>query len=420
MTFFNELKQVHLTFLSLTKREKLNISVLGSIIFFLLFSYPLVRAVSTSLFLSSFGASQSPYVWLYSVLVLGVSVTVYNALQRDFSLTKLFFVTGVVTLLVFLVAIWGYFYHSEYWAYALYIWKEVYIILLIHSIFAFVNLTTPESVAKVIYGPFGALGSLGGILGGFAVSNFSRSFTERNILLVGVFIAFLSTLLIWLVDTNNDKHLLNFEKEKKKLSPLASIHNVKCYVFCICLIIMMSQFVINLGNYQFNFYLEESFPLKADKTNFLGLTYTYINSLSLGLQFVLMPILFRLFSPVTLHFIIPILFALFFFVSNLWGGMATAFILMKGVDYSIFSGAKELLYFPLGDLQKYGAKYLADMVVYRFSKGLISLILILVPSSGMVGGLFYASIAIWLVALLCLSKLYKKYHGDKYEQPINQ
>ena len=420
MTFFNELKQVHLTFLSLSKREKLNIGVLGSIIFFLLFSYPLVRATTTSLFLTSFGASQSPYVWLYSVLFLGFSVTIYNVLQRDLSVYKLFFMTGFITLFVFLVAIWGYFSHREYWAYALYIWKEVYIILLIHSIFAFVNLTTSESVAKVIYGPFGAIGSLGGIFGGFSVSYLSRSFTERNILLIGIFIAFFATLLIWLVNTDNDKRLLNFEKEKKKISPIASISNVKGYVFCICLIIMMSQFVINLGNYQFNFYLEEAFPLKADKTNFLGLTYTYINSLSLVLQFALMPILFRFFSPVTLHFIIPVLFALFFFVSNIWGGMATTFILMKGVDYSIFSGAKELLYFPLGDLQKYGAKYLADMVVYRFSKGLISLILILVPSSGMVGGLFYVSIFIWLAALLFLSKLYKKYHGDKYEQPVNQ
>ena len=168
MSFFNELKQVHLTFLGLSKREKLNITILGSIVFFLLFSYPLVRATTTSLFLTSFGASQSPYVWLYSVLCLGVCVTLYNSLQKDFSLYKLFSLTGFVSLLVFLVSIWGYFYHSESWAYILYIWKEVYIILLIHSVFAFVNLTTSESVAKVIYGPLGALGSLGGILGAFA------------------------------------------------------------------------------------------------------------------------------------------------------------------------------------------------------------------------------------------------------------
>lgn len=420
MSFLNELKQVHLTFLALSKKEKLNISILGSITFFLLFSYPLIRATTTSLFLTSFGASESPYVWLYSVLCLGLCVSLYNFLQRDFSLYKLFFLTGLVTLAVFLISIWGYFYHSEVWAYILYIWKEVYIILLIHSVFAFVNLITTEPVAKVIYGPLGALGSLGGILGGFWVTTFSREYSEKNILLMGVFVAFLSTILIWLLSTESNMHLMNFEKEKKKLSPLASIKNIKAYVICICLIIMMSQFVINLGNYEFNFYLEKAFPLKAEKTNFLGLAYTYVNSLSLVLQFIFMPILFRIFSPITLHFIIPVLFATFFFVSNLWGGMATAFILMKGVDYSIFSGAKELLYFPLGDLQKYGAKYLADMIFYRFSKGLISLVLILVPSSGMVGVLFYVFIAVWLAALVFLSKLYTKYHGDKYEQSTNK
>ena len=35
-----------------------------------------------------------------------------------------------------------------------------------------------------------------------------------------------------------------------------------------------------------------------------------------------------------------------------------------------------MLYYPLQDAQKYGIKYIVDMVVYRSSKGLISLFLL--------------------------------------------
>ena len=84
--------------------------------------------------------------------------------------------------------------------------------------------------------------------------------------------------------------------------------------------------------------------------------------------------------------------------------VASAFVIFKGVDYSLFSTAKELLYFPLSPSQKYGAKYINDIVIYRFAKGLISLILIKIQIESAVTWMMYLSLVIWLILLIPLFK----------------
>jgi len=61
--------------------------------------------------------------------------------------------------------------------------------------------------------------------------------------------------------------------------------------------------------------------------------------------------------------------------------LAMTFVVFKGTDYSLFSTVKELLYYGLNPRQKYGAKYIADILVYRFSKGIISVLLIVISSA---------------------------------------
>lgn len=180
------------------------------------------------------------------------------------------------------------------------------------------------------------------------------------------------------------------------------------------IIVASSQFVINIGNYQFNIFLENHFSTVADKqlqTSFLGQVYGWINVLSLVIQVFLIPLILRYVSHRWTHIAIPVIYGFLAFFSLMGGagvlGIAPAvlaFVSYKGLDYSIFSAAKELLYFGLSDLQKYGAKYIVDMIVYRLSKGLISVILILLPQS-LISYLLYLSIGLWLAAIFPLFKM---------------
>ena len=55
--------------------------------------------------------------------------------------------------------------HGIKWAsYLFFVWKEIYIVLLIHLILAFCNVNFNLEQMKRLSGPIGAVGSVGGIL----------------------------------------------------------------------------------------------------------------------------------------------------------------------------------------------------------------------------------------------------------------
>ena len=73
------------------------------------------------------------------------------------------------------------------------------------------------------------------------------------------------------------------------------------------------------------------------------------------------------------------------------------------MDYSIFRGAKELLYIPLSYDAKYRAKELIDVFAYRFGKGAASLIALFFGRFSALGTAIYPALGvltgvIWLVS----------------------
>ena len=86
---------------------------------------------------------------------------------------------------------------------------------------------------------------------------------------------------------------------------------------------------------------------------------------------------------------------------------------MKGTDYSLFSAVKELMYYTLGPEQKYGAKYIVDMVVYRFAKGLISLFLIFFQMPWLLDVLLVALCLAWFGLIFPLFKEERKLSQEK-------
>jgi AAA family ATP:ADP antiporter len=98
---------------------------------------------------------------------------------------------------------------------------------------------------------------------------------------------------------------------------------------------------------------------------------------------------------------------------NLVGGIglwpiAGLYIYFKAADYSFFSAGKELLYQPLASAQKYGAKYLTDMLVYRASKASIAVLLIYLQSSSILDMMMGGFLLLWLIIVMKLFSLHRK------------
>lgn len=409
MNFVKSLKEMKMSLVELEGREKSNLFLVCLVMFLLLFSYPLVRATTTAIFLNSHGAKASPYVWIYSVAILSLIISLFSWLQLRVTIHRLFLGTGLFTFLFFITCIYFLSNGNSNWAYPLYVWKEVYIVLLVHSCLGYLNSSITENVAKVIYGPFGAFSSLGGLLGGLLTSYLTSVNSVEMILIIGCIVILVTSIIFQFTDHSK---ILSKVTTHSEVSPLKSISNVRTYVLLIGGVVILSQFCINISNFQFNLFLEESFVDKLSKTHFLGKLYSGINAFSLGVQFLLVPFVLKNFSKKGVHSSIPIIFFASFLLSIIWGNgilpIAACFMVFKGLDYSLFAAAKEMLYFSLNPKQKYGAKYVVDMVLYRFSKGVISVILIYVNSLMAMRIMLLACLGIWFLLLIPLFNVQSK------------
>jgi len=413
-----KIREIQSVISEIDNKKRADLLKLGTCLFLLFFSYPLLRTTTTSILITNFGAKASPYAWIYSVLALTFIVILINKLQNLLKSQTLYLLLSGLTSLFFLTFYFLLNYHSKIWAYPLYVLKEVYIVLLVHSILGHLNASIKEDVAKVVYGPLGALGSLGGIIGAFLTSFLVKTVGIQTLFLVGISFIFISNFFFW--PTSEVPSKLQ-SRNKEKINPIESTKGARPFILLIAALVLLGQFIINIGNYQFNVQLADIFASSVDKTEYLGKVYGSINTLSLFIQITLVPFLFKYVKPFYTHLSIPLMYGASFLFSLIMGGslipITVTFVIFKGVDYSLFGSAKELLYFALDDIQKYGAKYGADMITYRLAKGVISLILIKISPS-LTNILLGVCLVGWIVCLIPLFKQYKRLH--QFQETSNE
>ena len=276
---------------------------------------------------------------------------------------------------------------------------------------AFANALYDIVQFKRLIGPIGAAGSLGGIIGGQLTSVMAKA--------VGTEMVFLSSLVIIVVTIiafyqTKDVKVKGLEPNKS-ITPINAIRGVKKYVFLIGAVVALSQFVIFIADLQFNMIFEKVVTLKDERTAYLGQFYSYINIISLILQFLVLPFLLVRVSIKSVFLFIPILY-LVLVIGGLGFGVGSLFIIgavfitMKGVDYSLFAASKDVMYHPLLSLQKFGAKYITDMFVYRTAKALIAFIFAQLVNLKMeyLSQVQFLFLSLWIVAIFILFKEQKK------------
>jgi AAA family ATP:ADP antiporter len=397
MSFFKVLKESSSEF-------KKDLSFFLVSYFLVLFNYPLVRASTTALFFESHGAKSSPGAWIVALGLLTISIFILNQFQKRYSVQYLFAGASLFSGLVFLSGSFGI--GARAFSYLGFIWKEVYIVIQVHLLLAYANNYFPKEHFKKLLGPVGAVGSLGGIAGGLMTSHLSGNGGTSLVLALGLACVMLPGALFYFTG-----HFTHQRQEHE--SPLASLKTpeLRRYVALIAGLVIMTQFIINIADFRFNLSLEQMLTSSDARTGYLGHIYTWTNALTFGFQFLLLPFLLPRIKERSLHLFLPISFALGTLVlvtSPALSAISLVYVYFKGADYSLFSAAKELLYHPLAPDQKYGAKYLTDMLVYRGAKALIALMLIYLQTSSILNMLMMIFLGIWMTMVIKLFQLHAK------------
>ncbi|MEK9877583.1 MAG: Npt1/Npt2 family nucleotide transporter, partial [Betaproteobacteria bacterium] len=165
-------------------------------------------------------------------------------------------------------------------------------------------------------------------------------------------------------------------------------------------------------DFKFQGLLSSAFVGRADEeTAFQGQFWFYLNSAAVTFQFVLTPMLLSFVALRWVHLLMPLVqvgaiaWAL---MSPSVMSVGAAFFFFKMFDYSLFRGAKELIYLPLSFNARYRAKEFIDVFGYRTGKGGSSLVILALQKLGLQMMNYYLFIALgfallWLLLIVPLT-----------------
>lgn len=347
--------------------------------FLIMLSYSIARPATESLFIEAHTASQLPFVWL--LVAIGVTITVagYARLMARVELLRLFGTTAAASGLILAGLLAARYLRIPFVDYALYVWKDIYIVLLVETFYSYANAVFPIRKARWFYGLFGVVSALGSVTGNLAVGALAHRFGTSASLWAIIPV----TIALWLMcipfsrligvrGSREDNSAPDFTTAMKLVRKSS-------YLLILVVLIAVVQVVVNLIDYEFNHVVEGAFPNTDDRTAVIGQVYAVTNLATIALHALTGPVLRLLGVPLVL-LIVPCLLGIglaTFAVSPRFLTVAIVKVASKCFDYTIFRAAKEMLYIPLSYAEKTQGKSIIDVLTYRLAKGGASLVLLL-------------------------------------------
>lgn len=353
---------------------------LFSTYFLVLGTYALIRSVSASIFYEHYTAKEYNFATGFTIFGLTFIIWLSSRAQKLIGIHKLYALIGIGTSAIFIFS--KIFIDAGFpqFAFVIFATKEIYIVLMVHLFLAFCNNFFTLDEIKKLYGPLGAIGSAGGVIGGALTGFFAEKLGTDNLYFGGALLISLPVIIFYF--TTGDKNTAPYEQksEEEKPTPLKSIQGVMPYVLLVAIMVALTQFIIYIANLQFNIVFEQSITSKDERTAFLGNLNSIINLVTVVIQVFAIRFIFTRASNKQILSVLPFVYLVFILISVFLGGnliyvASSLFVLLKASDYSIYSVAKEILYYPLNSVQKYGAKYITDIWGYRIAKGVLALLL---------------------------------------------
>ena len=394
--------------------------------FLVLFSYSFIRPVCESLFLSAWGASKMPFVWIISAGATALVVWVYNKFVVSARPSKLYAVSNFMAVAFFLTFYLYFSAKHKGFSLTAFIVKDIYVVILIEQLWTFCDATFKEKPAKILYGFLAGACSIGGIVASVLTSELASVLGSKNLIFVGCGALLLG---VWLFTYANRRGAIVLKENRQKSRSTAQEKAGKGsiwggfdvllrskYLILICLMLMFSQFVTALIGLQFNQVLEVQVTELDMRTAYLAKFYGATNVISLVLQFgISAPMLHFLGLLLSLMLVPAIMGAgsFAFFFTPTMGVLFGTRLANKSLTYSIFRSAKEILYIPLSYIEKYKGKAVIDMFIYRFAKGGIGVVIIgmqtvMAVTAVTINYMVMGVIIVWILIVPLLIREYKK------------
>ncbi len=377
-----------------------------------LFGYALARPGTESMFLHSYGASRLPSVWIAVALSAFAVVAVYNRAATRHPLRDVMLGAVALSAASLLSLLWLGRAGVRAADFALYVWKDVHIVVLLEALWSFANLIFSQGTARWFYGVFCASGSLGGVTGNLATGALARRWGTGSALWLVLAAFALEVVLIWWL-ARAAGHPAPRAPAKTTIRDDWQLVSKSRYLGWMLALVGVVQVVITLVDYAFNDAIAKAYPAVDARTEVIGWVYAAIDGSSLVLQLGTGLVLRAAGLRLTLLAIPAIIGAVVtgFALVPRFALMALTKIASKVFDYSLFRAAKEMLYLPLSYAEKTRGKAIVDVLTYRVAKGGASLILALLVTAGARTAVLLVILAL-VVAWLAVTVVLMRRHHD--------
>jgi AAA family ATP:ADP antiporter len=400
------------------RETRIQVGGLSALCFVILCSYAIARPAAESMFLSAYTEDWLPRVWIAVAIASVAVVAIYNRVSAHRNLVWLFGMVSLVSAVLLAALLVAGEAGLPGVPFVLYVWKDVYIVLLVEIFWSFANSVVPRATARKIYGLFCVVGSLGGITGNLAVGALSVRFgTERSVVAVLPLLGLAWLGARWLSGRGMSSEERSQEEERTSLLEGFQVLKSSRFLVWMLLLIATTQLVINLIDYRYNAMLAAAYPDMDARTAMIGQIYAAIDMGSILLQLTTGLILAAIGVTGALFLVPCVLLAALLSHALLPGFvfMAVAKVASKSLDYSLFRAAKEMLYLPLSHREKTQGKALVDVMTYRVAKGAASLLLLLfvaLDARGLALVAAFVGVGIWLVLTRALTRRYRELEAD--------
>ena len=388
--------------------------------------YAIIRPVSNSLFIQGFGAKSFPYAWIVSIPINLLIVSLYNKYLPKLGCFKMFAVIGACIALVNTlgglyigdIAILPFFFN---------VWKDIYVMLMFQLLWSVIHSTVKIDKARYLYGLLFGIGALGGFFGSVATSYFAVKLGSENLLFSTFPIYLLLSGSYYLLIKHSaevDRKVDDTMKKNSSLKESFALIAKSKLLFAILLMVTFMQMTATITDFQFNNYLEKMYPEKDIRTEYFGRLLAFGNILTMSFQFIGIFIFIRYLGKFRTHLMVPAILCLnglAFIVYPVYGVISYAFLTIKCFDFSLFNVIKEMLYIPLKMEEKFRAKALIDVFMYRGAKVFASFFVLALQiffSDSVVSLLSWVNVSLFVIWCFVVSSIRDSYQDVSVLKPV--
>jgi len=403
---------------SFAKQEKKFFFLVLPLLFFIMAEYGVTRPVSSSLFIANYHTSSLPYVWIATVPLNLFIVYLYNRYLPHYGCKNMFLASSI--LIASTNVLTGLFLEKMpiliFFQYAI---KDIYIMLVLKQAWSLVHSTVKKEKAKFIYGLFFAIGSVGALFGNsipgfFALKLGSTTLFYSSVLFYSVAYLFycLSTRYSNLPTCKEEFKKSMFCPETNSKSGLALFKKSKFLIF-ILLIVVFMQVSIALIYYEFNHYLEITYPDADIRSQFCARLHGLINLFSISFQIIGGYMFIHYAGLKKCHLLVPFTLlanAIFFIFKPVFGVISFFYAYIKATDFCFFSLIREMLFLPLSLEEKFRAKAIIDIFASRTARAGASLLLLglQVLAVDIIATITYINIMVFVLWAFMVYKIFQQ------------